>query len=254
MAKLRLLFTKEAQASYISHLDTMRTFQRVFPRAELHLKHSNGFHPHPIISIVLPLPVGQSSDCELLDFETVEETDGAGIAEKLNTGLPAGLRVRECYPVTRPVREFTFLRARLELLYDNGVPAGTADALRALFARETLMIEKRTKHKELAQIDIAPLMRNDPHRAGRQHPCRRRGRRAEPGAEPCLSRTGDRARASGAQAGLRPCAPHGNLRYRGERFPLKIARAAATLDDFIEKYKICACNLAKSVILSFLAF
>ena len=57
MAKLRLLFTKEAQASYISHLDTMRTFQRVFPRAELHLKHSNGFHPHPIISIVLPLPV-----------------------------------------------------------------------------------------------------------------------------------------------------------------------------------------------------
>ena len=103
--------------------------------------------------------MGQSSDCELLDFETVEETDGAGIAEKLNTGLPAGLRVRECYPVTRPVREFTFLRARLELLYDNGVPAGTADALHALFARETLMIEKRTKHKELAQIDIAPLIR-----------------------------------------------------------------------------------------------
>ena len=118
MAKLRLLFTKEAQASYISHLDTMRTFQRVFPRAELHLKHSNGFHPHPIISIVLPLPVGQSSDCE-----------------------------------------FTFLRARLELLYDNGVPAGTADALRALFARPSLTIEKRTKHKELAQIDIAPLIR-----------------------------------------------------------------------------------------------
>lgn len=159
MAKLRLLFTKEAQASYISHLDTMRTFQRVFPRAELHLKHSNGFHPHPIISIVLPLPVGQSSDCELLDFETVEETDGTGIAEKLNTGLPAGLRVRECYPVTRPVREFTLLRARLELLYDDGIPDGAADALRALFARQTLMIEKRTKHKDLVQIDIAPLLR-----------------------------------------------------------------------------------------------
>ena len=99
MAKLRLLFTKEAQASYISHLDTMRTFQRVFPRAELHLKHSNGFHPHPIISIVLPLPVGQSSDCELLDFETVEETDGAGIAEKLNTGLPAGQSMEMLFPI-----------------------------------------------------------------------------------------------------------------------------------------------------------
>ena len=159
MAKLRLLFTKEVQASYISHLDTMRTFQRVFPRAELHLKHSNGFHPHPIISIVLPLPVGQSSGCELLDFETVEETDGAGIAEKLNTGLPAGLRVKECYPVTRPVREFAFLRARMELIYDNGVPAGAVEELRGLFARSSLIIEKRTKHKSMAEVDVAPMIR-----------------------------------------------------------------------------------------------
>ena len=124
MAKLRLLFTKEAQASYISHLDTMRTFQRVFPRAELHLKHSNGFHPHPIISIVLPLPVGQSSGCELLDFEVTQESDGAGVAEKLNGGMPQGLHVLDCYPAQRPVRELAWLRAAVELEYDAGVPAG----------------------------------------------------------------------------------------------------------------------------------
>lgn len=58
MSKLRLVFVKEHQASYISHLDVMRTFQRVFPRAGLSIKHSNGFHPHPILSIVLPLPWG----------------------------------------------------------------------------------------------------------------------------------------------------------------------------------------------------
>lgn len=60
MSKLRLVFVKEHQASYISHLDVMRTFQRVFPRAGLSIKHSNGFHPHPILSIVLPLPGGGS--------------------------------------------------------------------------------------------------------------------------------------------------------------------------------------------------
>ena len=85
MSKLRLLFIKEAQASYISHLDLLRTFQRAFPRTELDIKHSQGYHPHPIISIVLPLPVGQSSDCELLDFEVTQDTDGRGIAEKLKT-------------------------------------------------------------------------------------------------------------------------------------------------------------------------
>ena len=95
--------------SPIWHL--LRTFQRAFPRTELDIKHSQGYHPHPIISIVLPLPVGQSSDCELLDFEVTQDTDGSGIAEKLNTGMPSGLRVLDCYPAVRPVRELTYLRA-----------------------------------------------------------------------------------------------------------------------------------------------
>ena len=109
MSKLRLLFIKEGPAAYISHLDLLRTVQRAFPRTELDIKHSNGYHPHPIISIVLPLPVGQSSRCELLDFEVTQDTDGSGIAEKLNEGMPVGLRVLECYEAKRPVRELAAL-------------------------------------------------------------------------------------------------------------------------------------------------
>ena len=145
MSKLRLVFAKEHQASYISHLDVMRTFQRVFPRAGLSIKHSNGFHPHPILSIVLPLPVGQSSDCEILDFESVENSTGEGVAEALNTGMPAGLRVLDCYAASRPVREMALLRARLEMEYDSGVP-------------EDAFVEKRTKHKGMTELNIAPLI------------------------------------------------------------------------------------------------
>lgn len=158
MAKMRLLFVKEAQASYISHLDLMRTFQRVFPRGGLELKHSQGFHPHPLISIVLPLPVGQSSECELLDFEIERDIDGAGVPELLNEGLPAGLRVRACYRAERPVRELAFLKARVEFDYDDGVPDGALDAMDELFSREEVTVEKRTKHKELAQINLVPLI------------------------------------------------------------------------------------------------
>ena len=158
MSKLRLLFVKEAQASYISHLDLLRTFQRSFPRTELEIKHSQGFHPHPIISIVLPLPVGQSSDCELLDFEVTQTTDGIGIAEKLNAGMPNGLRVLDCYEAVRPVRELALLRADIELDYDNGVPEGTAAKLMELFDRDEIIIQKRTKRKEMADVDIAPMI------------------------------------------------------------------------------------------------
>ena len=158
MSKLRLLFVKEKQASYISHLDLIRTFQRAFPRTELEIKHTQGFHPHPILSIVLPLPVGQSSDCELLDFEVTQDTDGSGIADKLNTGMPSGLKVLDCYVASRPIREMVWLEADVELEYDAGVPTGAVEQLRELFAREELIIQKRTKRKDLADVDIAPMI------------------------------------------------------------------------------------------------
>jgi len=158
MSKLRLLFTKEAQASYISHLDLLRTFQRVFPRSGLEIRHSQGYHPHPILSIVLPLPVGQSSCCELLDFEVTQETDGQGIAQRLNEGLPAGVRVLECYPALRPVRELAALQAEVTFEYDSGAPVGALPELTALLGQEELLVEKRTKHKELATVNIAPML------------------------------------------------------------------------------------------------
>lgn len=156
MAKQRLLFVKEEQAAYLSHLDLMRTFQRALPRGGVQLRHSQGFHPHPILSIVLPLPVGQSSECELLDFESVGEMPVD--VEALNSGLPLGLRVLDCYEPLRPVRELYALQLRAELEYDAGVPSGAMEGLLALFAREELWIEKRTKRKQLAEVDLRPML------------------------------------------------------------------------------------------------
>lgn len=160
MAKLRMKFRKEARAAYISHLDLMRTFQRAFLRAGYVIKHSQGFHPHPLMSIVLPLPVGESSACELVDFEIEGETDCAVLTEKLNRAMPYGIRVEECYAAERPVRELAFLRAHVSFFYDAGTPANAAEALQELFAREELLVEKRTKHKELTEVNIRPMLIN----------------------------------------------------------------------------------------------
>ena len=101
MSKLRLLFEKQGTACYISHLDLMRTFQRLFLRGGMFVKHSQGFHPHPIMSILLPLPVGQSSCCELLDFEVESEVDLETLprfAERRVPGRAAGITklMRRC--------------------------------------------------------------------------------------------------------------------------------------------------------------
>ena len=158
VGKLRLIFTKEGRAVYISHLDLLRTFQRVFLRQGLVLRHSQGFHPHPIISFALPLSVGQSSDCEILDFEVNGDMDGTGLPEKLNRFMPEGVRATDCYIPTRPVRELAALRCRVELVYDNGVPEGAAEKIRGLLLGENVVIQKRTKRKAMADIDIRPML------------------------------------------------------------------------------------------------
>ena len=38
------------------------------PRRASTIKHTEGFNPHPFVSIALPLSVGYSSQCEILEF------------------------------------------------------------------------------------------------------------------------------------------------------------------------------------------
>ncbi len=158
MGKLRLLFVKEGRAVYISHLDLLRTFQRVFLRQGLVLRHSQGFHPHPVISFALPLPVGQASDCEILDFEVTQDLDGAALPQALNAFMPEGIRALACYIPARPIRDLAEIRCKVNFLYDAGVPDNALEEIRSLFTGESLIIQKRTKRKSLADVDIRPMV------------------------------------------------------------------------------------------------
>mgnify|MGYP000970184992 CR=1 FL=1 len=163
---LRALFQKTGNAVYISHLDLMRLFQRAFKRAGLPLTHTQGFNPRPSVSIALPLSLGVESQCELLDFEVTQETDGRGIAEKLNEGMPEGLHVLDCYEAKRPVRELAALRAEVTLEYDSGIPENAAQRLQELLSRREIIIQKRTKRKDMADVDIAPMILRTDWREG----------------------------------------------------------------------------------------
>lgn len=156
----RLLFEKTGDAVWISHLDLMRLFQRGFQRAGLRLTHSQGFHPRPSLSIALPLSVGTESRCELLDFALEGEALPWGeILTRLNRMLVPGVTVREVYEGGRKLRELELLRCEVDLEYDRGIPRGAEEALRELFARESLPVARKTKDG-LREQDIAPMIRS----------------------------------------------------------------------------------------------
>jgi len=94
----RLLFSKTGRAKYISHLDLMRTFQRAFSRAGIQIKHTEGFNPHPFVSIALPLSVGYSSQCEILEFGLVGGSSYEELPAKLTAAMPEGIIIHSCFP------------------------------------------------------------------------------------------------------------------------------------------------------------
>lgn len=155
----RALFEKVGSARFISHLDLMRLFQRAFKRAGLPLTHTQGFNPRPSVSIALPLSLGAESHCELLDFDLENPVPLEDIRNRLNAALIDGIRVREVYDNGAKIKYLALLQSRLTLEYDGGIPAGAESAIGQLFARETLVLEKKNRNG-VTQQDIIPMIRN----------------------------------------------------------------------------------------------
>jgi radical SAM-linked protein len=145
---------------YISHLDLMHTFQRVFLRAGYRLKHSEGFNPHPIISIAVPLSVGHGSVCEIMDFTLAQDdADLFVLTEALNKNLPEGIRVLEIYPPETKASGVKWLRVSGRMEYDEKTAEEMLPLLTAFYARPELPVSRKTKRGE-GVIDIAPYVKD----------------------------------------------------------------------------------------------
>ena len=156
MRKLRLLFAKKDRAIYISHLDLMHVLQRAFLRAGYQLKFSEGFNPHPVISIAVPLSVGAASECELLDFTLLDEhIDFAKLIADLNAAMPEGIVALEVYEPVRKASGVKWLRVEGRYEYDNAAPETMAEALKLFYAAKEIPVTRKTKRGE-GVLDIAP--------------------------------------------------------------------------------------------------
>ena len=156
----RFLFQKVGDGVWISPLDLMRLFQRAFRRGGMMLKHTQGFNPHAIVSIALPLSVGVESSCEILDFELIgEDVSNEDAVRRINETLPKGVRVLECYDSDRKMKELTHLHSQVVLEYDGGIPVGAEEAIADLFARESLTIEKKSKNG-MTEVELIPMIQS----------------------------------------------------------------------------------------------
>jgi radical SAM-linked protein len=93
--RIRIKFSKAGAMQYVGHLDLHRSWERTFRRARLPLEYSQGFHPQPHLNLACALPVGFTSQCELLDAWLVRELMPQDVMQALSGAVPPGLEIIE---------------------------------------------------------------------------------------------------------------------------------------------------------------
>jgi radical SAM-linked protein len=155
---IRFKFKKVGNLQYISHLDLVRTMNKIIVRADLPLWYTEGFNPKPKMVFAAPLSIGSESVCEFLDLRLTERIDPEVAKARLNANMTEQMQVIEAY---YPDTAFTDLKwlSYTVLINTNGASEQLADKCNAVFGGERIEVLKNTKSGERI-VDIKPLIRS----------------------------------------------------------------------------------------------
>ncbi len=156
MQRLRITFAKTAAMQYTGHLDLHKTWERTLRRARLPLAYSEGFNPHPKIQLGAALPLGFTSDCELVDvwLETPQQLGAARAA--LEAAAPPGLQLSDLreVPERDPALQTQIVAAEYRVTLPATVESAVLDErVSALLAAPEIRRTRRDK-----DYDLRPLI------------------------------------------------------------------------------------------------
>lgn len=86
-------YSIDGDLRFISHHDTLRLFRRALARADLPVRYSEGFNPHPRMMIPLPRPVGVASVAEVIVVEMDRPIDPQDALQRLARQTPEGIQM-----------------------------------------------------------------------------------------------------------------------------------------------------------------
>jgi radical SAM-linked protein len=91
--RLRLTFSKNEGMKYTGHLDLHRAWERTLRRANLPLAYSQGYNPRPRINLASALPLGFTSNAEVVDIWLEREIAFDKVNHALRRSTPPGLEL-----------------------------------------------------------------------------------------------------------------------------------------------------------------
>jgi radical SAM-linked protein len=158
--RLYIVFSRGRRLRFLSHLDMMRLWERALRRARLPLRYSQGYHPHPRLSLALPLAVGMTAAAEWLECALGAPVAVDEVFRRLHGQLPAGIaleRVVEA-PWRAPALAAS-LRASHYLVHVRHAPPLEAvrERVRQFCAASTWVVQEERKGR-VRSVDLRALV------------------------------------------------------------------------------------------------
>ena len=170
---VRIKFAKYGPLKFLSHLDTMRFFQKAVRRAEIDVAYSSGFHPHQIMSFAAPLGVGQTSEGEYFDMELNSFESTEQIFRLLDAQMTDGFKILGVYllpptpvgakkeSVMALVKQSDYIVLRKDPGPDSDFSDIPSDELKTAigeFIKEPEIMATKTSKSGEIEVNIAPLI------------------------------------------------------------------------------------------------
>lgn len=163
--KVRIRFRKSGDLRLVSHLDLMRSLERMLRRAGLPFRMSEGFHPTPRLVIAQSLPLGVIGHNEVAELELTEAIEPDEVLRRLREQSPPGIDFLSAKRIplkttAKPRRATYRIECRTDL---QSVPEGGTDCKSVLqercaqFLAATEVWAERERPKP-RQINIRPYV------------------------------------------------------------------------------------------------
>lgn len=160
MKSVRLWFKKDGLAVYISHLDMNRCMTRAVRRAEIPLWYTEGFNPHPYMTFLMPLPLGQSGMREPLDIRIEGDMSFKEIKSRLNAVMPEGIEIVDVLKPEHKPNEIAAAEYEIDVYFSNPAEAeGFAAGAESVIKGGVLNAEKRSK-RGIKTVNLCELVRS----------------------------------------------------------------------------------------------
>ncbi len=100
ITRIRVLYSKGESLRFTGHLDMQRLWERLLRRSRLPVRYSQGFHPRARLNLASALPLGFTSEAELLDFWMNEPRPIDEVRSNLQESAPPGIEIKEVSEVS----------------------------------------------------------------------------------------------------------------------------------------------------------